>query len=61
MDDEQRMRDEFERIDLRETLERDRAMIRQYEEGLAFRRLHLQDIMYELGRLDERLGGGDQP
>lgn len=61
MDDEQLMRDEFERIDLRQELERDRAMIRQYEEGLAFRRPHVQNTVYELGRLDERPGGGGQP
>lgn len=61
MDDEERMRDEFELIDLRESLERDQAMIRQYKEGLAFRRLHLQEILYELGRLDERPGGGGRP
>ncbi|GAA1411674.1 hypothetical protein ACFQZ4_31135 [Catellatospora coxensis] len=61
MDDEQQMRDEFERIDLRQELARDRAMIQQYEEGLTFRRLHMENILYELGRLDERLGGGEQP
>lgn len=58
MDDE-RTQAEFERIELRQEQERDRAMIRQYEEGLAFRRLHLEEITYMLGRLDERLGGGD--
>ena len=58
--DDDRTRDEFHRIELRLEQERDRAMIRQYEEGLAFRRLHLEQITYTLGRLDERLGGDDQ-
>ncbi len=55
--DEDRARDEFHRIELRQEQERDRAMIRQYEGGLAFRRLHLEQITYTLGRLDGRLGG----
>lgn len=50
---------EFRRIKLRSEEERDRAMIRQYEEGLAFRRQKLEEIMYALGTLDERLGGGE--
>lgn len=58
MDDDERVRDEFERLDLRQELEKDQAMIRQYEEGLAFRRLHVQEVVYALGRLDERLEGG---
>lgn len=57
--DEDRVNDEFERIQLRRDQERARAMIRQYEEGLAFRRLRLEKDTYRLGRLDERLGGGD--
>lgn len=57
--DDGRTGDEFHRIELRQEQERDQAMIRQYEEGLAFRRLHLERVTYMLGRLDERLGGGD--
>jgi hypothetical protein len=57
--DEDRLRAEFDRIELRQAQGLARAMIHQYEEGLAFRRLRLEDITYKLGRLDERLGGGD--
>ncbi|NUT37859.1 MAG: hypothetical protein HOV79_32840 [Hamadaea sp.] len=58
MDDDQ-MKSEFKRIELRTAQEHDRAMVRQYEEGLAFRRVKLEEIAYGLGRLDERLGGGE--
>jgi hypothetical protein len=52
----QRERDEFRRIELKEQLERDRAVIGQYEEGLDFHRDRVEGARYELGRLDERLG-----
>jgi ribosomal protein L15E len=55
--DPQRERDEFERIELTARLQRARDFIAQYEEGLAFYRRQVEDTRYELGRLDERLGG----
>jgi hypothetical protein len=48
--DESRVGDEFERIKLRQKLKSAHAMIKQYDEGLAFRRQRVQDIVYELGR-----------
>jgi hypothetical protein len=50
----QRERDEFERIELTARLQRARDSITQ---GLAFNRRQVEDIRYELGRLDERLRG----
>jgi hypothetical protein len=50
--------DEFERIRLVAQIERDRQLIAQYEEHQAFYRNRVEDSRYELGRLDERLGGG---
>ncbi|MBB5873817.1 hypothetical protein F4553_007251 [Allocatelliglobosispora scoriae] len=57
MDDEH-IKDEFQRMKLTAAVERARGFISQYEEGLAFYRRQLEDTRYELGRLDERLGGG---
>ena len=56
-------REQFERIQLNARLDRDREIIAQYERGLAYYRQRVEDTRYELGRLDERLGGGtdDQP
>jgi len=50
--------DEFERMRLVAQLERDRLLIAQYEEHQTFYRSRIEDSRYELGRLDERLGGG---
>jgi hypothetical protein len=50
--------DEFRRIELIERLARDREIIAQYEGGMAFYRQRIEDTQYDLGRLDERLGGG---
>jgi len=52
-------RDEFERMRLVAQIERARAFIRQYEEHQEFYRRQVEDSRYELGRLDERLGGSD--
>jgi hypothetical protein len=49
--------DEFERMRLTAQLERAKAMIAQYEEHQEFYRRQVEDGRYELGRLDERLGG----
>lgn len=38
-------------------IERARAFITQYEEHQEFYRRQVEDSRYELGRLDERLGG----
>jgi len=53
-----RQDDEFERMRLVAQIERDRLLIAQYEEHQAFYRGRVEDSRYELGRLDERLGGG---
>jgi hypothetical protein len=50
-------RDEFQRMRLVAQIERDRALIAQYEEHQAFYRARVEEGRYELGRLDERLGG----
>lgn len=50
-----REHDEFERISLTSRMERDRLLIRQYEEGLTFHRARVEQTRYDLGRLDERL------
>lgn len=57
MDDE-RVKDEFTRMELITRLNKDREIIVQYETGLGFHRQRVEDTRYELGRLDERLGGG---
>ncbi len=49
--------DEFDRIRLHEQIEKDRRFVVMYEENLAFYRGRIEDSRYELGRLDERLGG----
>lgn len=41
----------------RARLQRARDFIAQHEESLAFYRRQVEDTRYELGRLDERLGG----
>jgi hypothetical protein len=48
---------QFQRIRRHSQLDRDREIVRQYEEGLAYYRRRIEDARYELGRLDERLGG----
>ena len=49
--------DEFERIRLVAQIERDRHLVRQYDQHQSFYRARIEDGRYELGRLDERLGG----
>jgi hypothetical protein len=51
-------RDQFARIKHHEDIERARMIIVQYEKGLAFYRREIENKMYEIGRLDERLGDG---
>jgi hypothetical protein len=48
---------QFQRIRRHSQLDRDREIVRQHEEGLAYYRRRIEDARYELGRLDERLGG----
>ena len=50
-------RDEFERMRLTAQIERAREIIAQYEVHQEFYRRQVEDSRYELGRLDERLGG----
>jgi hypothetical protein len=50
-------RDEFERMRLVALIERARELVAQYEEHQEFFRRQIEDSRYELGRLDERLGG----
>jgi hypothetical protein len=52
-----RERDEFDRITRLAEIERDRELIAQYEEGMAFYRGRIEDYRYQLGRIDQRLGG----
>ncbi|WP_281904949.1 hypothetical protein [Phytohabitans aurantiacus] len=47
--------DQLRRIVLHDKLEKDLELIRQYEEGLAFRHDEVGRSQYEIGRLDERL------
>jgi hypothetical protein len=47
--------DQLRRIVLHDKLEKDLELIRQYEEGLAFRHNEVGRSQYEIGRLDERL------
>ncbi len=49
--------DEFERMRLVAQIERARALIEQYEQHQEFYRRQVEDSRYEIGRLDERLGG----
>jgi ribosomal protein L15E len=55
--DNRREKDEFTRIQLTARLEKDRNLVGQYDDGLVFVRTRIEDTRYELGRLDERLGG----
>ncbi|MDG4794589.1 hypothetical protein [Micromonospora sp. WMMD1082] len=50
-------RDEFERMRLVARIERARELIAQYEAHQEFYRRQVEDSRYELGKLDERLGG----
>jgi len=50
-------RAEFDRIRLVAQVERAHGLIAQYEEHQEFFRRQIEDSRYELGRLDERLGG----
>ncbi|MDG4791101.1 hypothetical protein O7626_35230 [Micromonospora sp. WMMD1102] len=52
-----REHDEFERIRLVEQIHRHNALIAQYAEHQAIYRRRVEDDRYQLGRLDERLGG----
>ncbi|HEU4425124.1 MAG TPA: hypothetical protein VFR67_21550 [Pilimelia sp.] len=49
--------DEFERIRLVAQIDRARTLVAQYEEHQEFYRRQIEDSRYELGELDERLGG----
>lgn len=49
--------DQFDRIRLHQEIERARQLIRTYQEHMAFYQRKIEDNRYELGRLDERLGG----
>jgi hypothetical protein len=51
-----RERDEFSRIELVSLIERERAIVAQYQEHLAYYATRLENRLYELGKLDERLG-----
>jgi hypothetical protein len=55
-----RVNDEFRRIRVTAQLSRDREMINQYEIGLAFHQQRVEDARYDLGRLDEGLGGSSE-
>ena len=50
-------RDQFTRIGTVDQIERDRAIIARYEVNLLFYSSRIENQLYELGRLDERLGG----
>lgn len=54
--DDSREHDEFKRIEYHHEIEKDRLIISQYEEGLAYQRNEIEGRSYELGKLDERLG-----
>lgn len=47
--------DQLRRIELHNKVERDLEIIRQYEEGLAYKHNEVGKCRYEIGRLDERL------
>ncbi|GAA1417818.1 hypothetical protein ACFQZ4_26720 [Catellatospora coxensis] len=55
---EDRVKDEFARIELVTRMQRDGEMISQYEYGLTFHRRRVEADRYQLGRLDERLEVG---
>jgi hypothetical protein len=50
-------RDQFERMRLVARIERARSLVAQYEEHQEFYRREIEESRYEIGRLDERLGG----
>ncbi len=52
-----RERDEFDRVRRNAQIERDREVLAQYEEGMAFFPARIENNRYGLGRIDERLGG----
>ncbi len=58
MEDE-RVNDEFQRIALRERLAWTWDIIARYEAELVIRREEFGKTRYLLGKLDERLGGGE--
>jgi hypothetical protein len=47
---------EIERIELWAEIGKSRSIVEQYEEGQAFFRARIEDRLYRIGRLDERLG-----
>ena len=51
------MGDHFERMRLNAQIDRDREIVVRYDDGMAYRRQRIEDARYELGKLDERLGG----
>ncbi len=51
-----RERDEFDRMRRVDRIERDRAVLARYEEGMSFFRARIEEERYEIGRIDERLG-----
>jgi hypothetical protein len=55
--DPRRSEEEFERIKLHQDIARARLIVEQYETGMAYYRLEIENYRYRLGRLDERLGG----
>ena len=48
--------DKFQRIKLTAHIERFREIILQYEDGLAYYRSEIEDHVYKIGQIDERLG-----
>lgn len=54
--DDQQAKDEFDRITLHQEIEKAQNIIKQYGDGMAHYHRTLQKHMYELGKLDERLG-----
>jgi hypothetical protein len=56
MDD--REKDEFDRFRLAARLDRDYELVEKYEEGMRYVWNDIADARYDLGKLDERLGGG---
>jgi hypothetical protein len=55
--DDARVRDEIKRFEHHRDRDRAREIIAKYEEGFAHYRRIIEDLSYEIGRLDERLGG----
>lgn len=52
-----RERDEFRRIHLTAELERARQIVTLYDQNQRTFRRKIEDSLYQLGKLDERLGG----